>query len=156
MLSILMTSSHNHSSLSSQSQCWGLTVWARRRFSVSLRLLLPRYPRSQNQRKYLQNYNHHYLGKVAMDNIRVNAIAPGIIKTKFAEVIHHHHHHRRYHYHYYYWYWWSGIKSVFPSLWSWLLFFLFKITSLAFSSFQALTDNDDIAEKALENLPLGR
>merc|ERR1719209_1933231 len=43
--------------------------------------------------------------EVAVDNIRVNCIAPGIIKTKFAE---------------------------------------------------ALTDNEDIAEKALENLPLGR
>jgi len=43
--------------------------------------------------------------EVASDNIRVNCIAPGIIKTKFAE---------------------------------------------------ALTDNEDIAEKALENLPLGR
>jgi len=43
--------------------------------------------------------------EVASENIRVNCIAPGIIKTKFAE---------------------------------------------------ALTDNEDIADKALENLPLGR
>ena len=70
--------------------------------------------------------------KVASENIRVNCIAPGIIKTKFAEVI------------------------LCPSsMVSSFLNFAQKWRIILYFS-KALTDNEDIADKALENLPLGR
>ena len=71
---------------------------------------------------------------MASDNIRVNCIAPGIIKTKFAEVT---------------------LDPVYLTPIGFITLGIFSKMLNLFSR-QALTDNEDIAEKALENLPLGR